>query len=149
MTTEYLEHYGVKGMHWGQRKAANEARAALPRQSGYSDGAHAVDKKKFGEKGANRINENMSKGMGYSDARKKEQKRRTNRRTMIVGGYLAARAIYVYGPSLLQAGAQAYVGGKNDAAGKKAADDLFSDRRGIGNQKIVDLGYDSKTNSWG
>lgn len=150
MTTDaYLEHYGIKGMHWGQRKAANAARASIPRQAGYSDGAHAVDKKKFGQKGTDRINQNMSKGMGYSDARKAEVSRRRKRNTLIAGSYLAARALYVYGPSLLQAGAQSYVGGKQETAGKKAAANLFSDSRGIGNQKIVDLGFDKDTGTWG
>ena len=147
MTTDaYLEHYGVKGMRWGQRRAE---RAAAPRQASYSTDAQAADKKKLGSRGVDRINENMSKGMDHPKARAAEVKRRQVRNTVIVGGYLAARALYVYGPMLAQQAANSYVGNKVANDGRKATADLFSDKRGISNHKVVDISYDSVSDKWG
>ena len=142
--TDVVEHFGVKGMHWGVRKAKPES----PRASGYSDEAYVQDKRKFGDRGVRRINERMHNGTDYASARKAEVKRRRNQKLLFAGGYLAARMLLVYGPTLAQAGAQAYVGSKHAAAGAKAAANLFSDARGIGAHKIVDLGFNAATNVW-
>lgn len=143
-----LAHYGVKGMHWGQRKAENAARASLPRAQGYSQRAYNSDKRKFGKKAAHRINEAVLNGKSVDDARKVEVNRIKKRVAAIYGGYLAARILYKVGPTILQMGAESYVSKKQEEAGRKAAQDLFSDKRGIGNQKIVDLNFDPVTQTW-
>ena len=145
MSKEVIQHYGVKGMHWGQRKAE---RAAAPRHPRYSSSAQAVDLKKFKQRGVDRINQNMHKGMDLTKARKAETTRRQRRNAMILGAYFVGRAAVVFGPQALQSAADNYVGSKQAKAGKQAAANLFSDSRGIGSTKIVDLGFDKASGVW-
>jgi hypothetical protein len=147
-----LQHYGVKGMHWGVRKQPQLA-------TGYSKGSYNYDKRELGSRSAKRINESVSKGLSLKDARLSEQKRKAKNRKRITLGAMTA---FAFGPAIMgaasvasqiarigaQAGANAYVHTKRAQAGQKAANDLFSDSRGISSYKLVDLGFDPATNSW-
>lgn len=138
---DFLEHYGVLGMHWGKRKA----RAEAPRASNYGVGQQRYDQVHYGKRGSDRINEHLTKGLTIQEARKAETSYRRRRTALIVGGTYAALMLAKHGPTLMQGLANGYVGKKNMAAGAKAAANLFADNRGIGNHKVIDLGFDAAT----
>lgn len=146
---EALAHFGIKGMRWGHHKAEAAARAALPVSKNYGVRNYSYDRQKFGQKGADRINEHMHNGMDYRTARKTEQRRQIKKRLIIAGSAYAAAMLVTHGPTLAQNLANGYVGKKNAAAASRAAANLLADSRGIGNHKIVDLGFNAATGVWG
>lgn len=66
--SDYLAHYGVKGMKWGKRKAAQN--------SGYSSTQRKEDRNLYGAGGERRINRSMNRGNNVRSARSKEVLRR-------------------------------------------------------------------------
>lgn len=66
--SDYLAHYGVKGMKWGKRKAAQN--------SGYSSKQRKEDRSLYGAGGERRINRSMNRGHNVKSARSKEVLRR-------------------------------------------------------------------------
>ena len=66
--SDYLAHYGVKGMKWGTRKAS--------RNSGYSSKQRKEDRSLYGAGGERRINRSMNRGHNIKSARSKEVLRR-------------------------------------------------------------------------
>lgn len=145
MTIEQaLEHHGVLGMHWGKRKA----RAEAARAPGYSTYQQNSDRFNYGRGGTDRINEHLNNGMDINAARKAELKYRRRRALLVAGTAYAALLLVRHGPTLLQGLANNYVGNKAAEAAAKAAASVLADSRGIGNHKLVDLGYDAATGVW-
>ena len=65
--SDYLIHYGVKGMKWGVRKE--------PQNSSYSEKQRKRDLEVYGRGGVKRINRAMNDGSSISGARSKEAAR--------------------------------------------------------------------------
>lgn len=70
--SEYLAHFGVKGMKWGVVKKQ-------PANSNYSSQQRIRDRKIYGRKAENRINKRMNKGESIQSARHNEIGRRDKR----------------------------------------------------------------------
>lgn len=68
-TEDFLAHYGVEGMRWGQRKNSD----ANP---DYSADQRKRDKQIYGRGGVRRINRNLNAGDSISTARGSEKTRR-------------------------------------------------------------------------
>jgi hypothetical protein len=79
-----LAHYGVKGMHWGVRKA--------PRAAGYTDKQRRKDRVDFGVLAPRRINKKMLKGKTLEEAHKAERRRAAIQIGVAAGVYGAAYA---------------------------------------------------------
>ena len=95
-------HYGVKGMHWGQRKTDSSGggpsrkaqRAELNKpHPDYTARQRAVDASLFKSSGVKRINQRMNKGMDLKTARKKEGQRTLLKAAGVVALYNAPRII--------------------------------------------------------
>ena len=68
---DFLAHYGVKGMKWGQRK-----RELSKPNPNYSADQRKRDKQVYGRGGVRRVNKNLNKGDSISTARGSEKTRR-------------------------------------------------------------------------
>jgi len=100
-----LTHYGVKGMHWGQRKAASSSggggsapakmtKAELNKSHpGYSARERTKDALRYPSGGVKRINQRMNKGMDLKTARKKEGQRTLLKAAGVVALYNAPRIL--------------------------------------------------------
>jgi hypothetical protein len=84
-----IAHHGVKGMHWGVRKAApvTEVRKA--------------DIDRFGKRGATRIARNQDKGLTNKQAMRKEQVRAVTKAGLAVGAYLLSQTLSQHGGTLM------------------------------------------------
>lgn len=81
--SDYLIHYGVKGMKWGVRKE--------PQNSAYSAKQRKRDLDVYGRGGVKRINRSMNEGSSISGARSKEAARINDaRRKATVAGQVGA-----------------------------------------------------------
>jgi hypothetical protein len=89
--TPPLIHFGVKGMHWGVRKAAPPANA------GYTARQRGIDRRDFGNRGEKRINEKLNSGIKRGDARLSEQRRDAYQRLALVGATIAVQVLATSG----------------------------------------------------
>lgn len=96
--SSYLEHYGVKGMKWGIRKASLKVGNAIAnrnkpkkqldkRNKNYGSTNYSRDMALYGRGGAERINKRLNKGQTLKQARRREFATQ-------VGIGLSAAAIY-------------------------------------------------------
>lgn len=83
-----VSHYGVKGMHWGTRKAHDDS--PNPR---YSARRQAEDKQIYGKGGVKRINRRMNKGQKLHKAQQNEAWRSMGKAAIAVGSVQAARIV--------------------------------------------------------
>lgn len=82
---EDLLHFGVKGMHWGVKKAAK------PTHPDYGSSSQAYDKKNFGKGGVARINDRLHAGQTIKEARNAEYKHRKNVRRKVMAATVAVK----------------------------------------------------------
>ncbi len=101
--SEYLQHYGVKGMKWGVRKKRNP---------NYTEKQRQRDRQFYGRGGERRINSKLNKGYGIQSARNYESDRLHRARNKaqssasigrIVGGVAGGIAGYA-APSIIKKG---------------------------------------------
>lgn len=145
MTPEQaLEHFGVKGMHWGQRRVVetNSSGRLKGGSRTYTYGQRTVDGLRYGSSGQLRISDAMSKGKTLEKARKEESKK-LRKKLLVAGAIYAGVLLATHGPRALQSIANNVVNKRTAAAGARAAANLLADTRGIGAHKIVDLGYNA------
>lgn len=101
---DYVEHHGVKGMHWGVRRqqriaARNERRKQLNehyRENLKTDDLEAA-RKAYGKRGIKRISKRVDQGYTTEEARQMEVRRKEFHRKMaktVIKVGLAAGAIY-------------------------------------------------------
>lgn len=97
-----LVHYGVKGMHWGQRKAQSSSGGGTSKptkaqlnapHADYSNRERTKDALRFKAGGVKRINQRMNKGMDLQTARKKEGQRTLLKAAGVVALYNAPRIV--------------------------------------------------------
>lgn len=107
-----LVHYGVKGMHWGQRKGDSTSGGTsvrktkakdLPKHKNYTTRNRLADKKTFGPRGVNRINKRMHKGQSYKKALTMEFVHNTAKATITAGAVATATILASHGDVLSQA----------------------------------------------
>jgi hypothetical protein len=141
---EELAHFGVKGMKWGVRN--------VERAAGYTDSQRDADAKKYGKRAPGRVDKRVAKGKTLADARAYNQNYRRNKRLMITGAYMAAKLgpIVLAGVGAgLNAAATNYVTSKHEAAGARAAANMFADSRGISSQPVINLSFNPATGVFG
>lgn len=131
---DFLQHYGVKGMRWGKRKAA-------PRAEGYSERDQRIDVNTHGRGGSKRINKSIEKGESLKTARNIETARRKQRRQNAIALTLTgAYALSVFAPEIMGATnnhVNNAVMRKKAANGERARQQAFSDRMGIPNYSTI------------
>ncbi len=88
-----VTHFGVKGMHWGVR------RAEQPLHSSYSLKMRTEDRSRHGARAVSRINAQLHKGRTRAQALEREDTRNTYQRLAVVGGLVAAQIIASHGAS--------------------------------------------------
>lgn len=85
---DFLVHHGVKGMKWGERKAA----PVTPVRS--------ADVTRHGTRGATRIAKNRDKGLTLKKAQQKEVTRNRVKVSAALGAIVVARLLAAHGDSL-------------------------------------------------
>jgi hypothetical protein len=136
-----IQHFGVKGMHWGVRKV-------MPLAPGITRSMHKTNIQNHGQRGARRINAAVAKGTPLATARSNESMRRARNRTAALVG---AAAILTYGPELsrnVNDLVRTTAGAKREQAGREAAQHIFADNRGITNFESINLSFNPSTNTW-
>ena len=83
-----ITHYGVKGMHWGTRKAKDDSPNAR-----YSARRRAEDKQVYGKGGVKRINRRLNSGMKLQKAQQREAWRSVGKAAIAIGSVHAARIL--------------------------------------------------------
>lgn len=86
-----LAHFGVKGMHWGQRKAEE------PAHPNYTKGMRKNDESVHGKAGVRRINERMNRGASRKEAQHSEDVRRATTRLIAIGAAYAVTMLVAEG----------------------------------------------------
>lgn len=112
-----LQHYGVKGMHWGSRKVTAET--AHP---DYSPRMRQNDQRIHGKSGVARINQSMFQGKTRDQALKDEAHRTAVKRN-IAAGVVIGTYLLSHNGSLLAGSVQVKA---SENRGKRIVDDLTS-----------------------
>lgn len=95
-----LEHFGVKGMKWGVRRA--EKKAALnKRNRHYKKADREADRASFGKGGERRINRRMNKGKTHGQAFRRELAR-----SAAISGAVSLGVTAITNPGMVKLGAQ-------------------------------------------
>ena len=133
----FLTHYGVKGMRWGIRKAQHPS---------YSDDQVGADRKRFGDRGAKRINSRLIAGKTHEQAVRSEKRRKIVKTAALVlyGGLVARNLMQRHGPRLA-----AHIANKRATqAGARAAAETLSKTHGLTRFSEINLGFNAATNTW-
>lgn len=97
----HLEHFGVKGMKWGVRRAElNKTNKA------YSSRQRSADKEEYGKRSVKRINRMMNEGKSRAEALAKEDVRAVRKEWIKAGVAITGIMVAKYGAIAL-AGAYA------------------------------------------
>lgn len=143
-----IEHFGVKGMHWGVHKKRSES---LPRHPNYSQTQYNNDRRYHGRSGAAAINAKMHQGVTLTQARKEQtpiSKKKRTRNTAIV---LAAYATWRLRPLIMHYAKTALLtaaASKVARDGAKAAANLLADSHGLTSAATVNLAFNAAKNVW-
>lgn len=143
-----IEHFGIKGMHWGVRKKRPEP---LPRHPNYSNLQYNNDRRYHGPSGAENINAKMHQGVPLKQARKEQlpiSKSKRRRNTAIV---LAAYAAWRLSPLVMHYAKTALLtvaASKVARDGAKAAANLLADSHGLTSAATVNLAFNTAKNVW-
>lgn len=143
-TDDFLAHYGVKGMKWGQRREAKAAEIKQLRKDasdkGYSAKKQNFDKDMLGHRASRRVARRVVAGEKIGSARAKEYARSIAVTTAI----LAAPAAL----SATSRGLSSLAGNINAKRGAAEAAKLLADTRGLTPYKTVALAYDAAANKY-
>lgn len=144
-----LAHYGVKGMKWGQRRAAVKAERAentkKARMKGYSRDQKDLDTVVLGRSTVRRIEKRIAAGEDLKKVRSSEELKHTAKNLAVAVAVLAT-------PKLMSLGTKALVNAaasKQAKDGAKAAADLFANSKGITSYETIALAFDGSRGVWG
>lgn len=90
---DMLKHFGVRGMHWGVRKAP-------PLHPSISKRQNQNDQRDFGKGGAARINKRVHAGQTRKDAQGSEARRAALIKVGILGGAFALSLLAKHGDAI-------------------------------------------------
>jgi len=154
---EFLAHYGVLGMHWGQHKVVENFRekraataelykknAAAAKAAGYQSRHRRADLSNVKLDGVRRIENRIANGQAVGKARAKEYARGTATGLAIGAGLFAV----LFGPGMAKYGLQHLAGHLKVRAGAKAAANLFADNKGLTSYSTVALAFDKVKGVW-
>lgn len=145
---DFLAHYGVKGMKWGQRRATRvqerKDNAKIAIDAGYTKKKRALDASNIGAKGVYRVDKRIARGEDIRKARTKEYASSTARGVAVGAAILAV----AYGPALANAGAAGLSKNINAKRGAEAARKLFADNKGLTSYSTVALAFDKATGTF-
>lgn len=154
---DFLAHYGVLGMHWGQHKvvenykekrvAANELykkNAAAARAAGYQPKHRRADLANMKLDGVRRVEKRIAGGESVGKARAKEYAAGTGRGLAIGAGLFAV----LFGPGMAKFGLKNLAGHLRVRQGAKAAANLFADNKGLTSYSTVALAFDKVKGVW-
>ena len=107
---DHLEHFGVKGMHWGvirdkvgghvEARAQEKARVSAPHPE-YNPAMRRHDRLRFSEGSIKKINKNMHEGLDHKAAVKKEEERVKVRNRIVTGVAVTAVLLQQFGPLVM------------------------------------------------
>lgn len=146
--TNFLAHYGVRGMKWGQRRRAVKAERVENRDkaaaSGYSPSSRFGDYKNIGIRGVRKIEKRIAGGESIRAARTKEYAS-SMARGLAVAAAIIATPIAIGAASRGLTNVSHNINAKRGAA---AAATILADTRGLTPYSTVALAFNSATNSW-
>lgn len=144
----FLAHYGVKGMKWGQRrreiKAQRAETTAKAAEAGYSRGTRFSDQQNIGNRAVRKIENRVVKGETVRSARAKEYAASTAKG-------LAAAAVVIGTPIAIGAASKGLSGLSNSINAKRgaaAAATLLADSRGLTSYNTLGMAFDAATRTW-
>lgn len=86
-----LQHHGVKGMHWGVRKAEQ---AANPQ---YTTKMRAEDRRTHGKRAVSRINRRLNEGLTREQALERERERDALQQLAVAGALFVTSVLASHG----------------------------------------------------
>lgn len=145
---DFLAHYGVKGMKWGERRAAKKQvrtdNANKAREAGYSTRARNYDMSNVGKKGVRKIEARVAAGESVRKAKAKVYT------STMLKGYAVGTAMMATPFALAAgtAGLQSLANSVNAKRGAAAAATLLADTRGLTSYSTVALAFDAASKTW-
>lgn len=149
---DFLAHYGVSGMKWGRRKGSNNKQVAIPRAVGYTNRMQKNDFRRVGkQKGIEKVHQKVASGVPLSKAREQVVSDRHKRNAMKVQLGIAAVGLAYAAPVLKEIGGMALdqaVVRKKAANGRKYAQNVMADKRGLTNYSTIRMEKNPTTGNW-
>jgi hypothetical protein len=148
----FLAHYGVPGMKWGRQKA----KSSSPRAEGYSDQMVKNDKRMYGRKAEQKVNDKVAAGKTLNKARTEVANEKFARDMKIRAvATIAAYVAIKHGPliaEVLTRSVNSAVLAKRKSNGKKFADQMFAENRsrshGLSTGPTIRLHQNPTTGNW-
>lgn len=144
----FLAHYGVRGMKWGQRrravKAERKANTEKAAKAGYSSASRFNDQQNIGNRNVRKIEKRIASGETVRSARAKEYASSTAKG-------LAVATVIIGTPIAIGAASRGLTGLSNNINAKRgaaAAAKLLADTRGLTPYNTVGMAFNAATNSW-
>lgn len=97
-SSQDIQHYGVKGMHWGVHKKSHDDSP----NADYTSRQRAIDRGQHGKRAEVRINRKLNAGKTRQQALRSEGLRDYHQALAVAGGVAAVRLLQVYGPVAMQ-----------------------------------------------
>lgn len=145
---DFLAHYGVKGMKWGERRAALKAERIANRDSarekGYTDRMRREDIRDMGIRGTRRVEKRVAGGEKINNARFKEFARTKAQGAAfvasLIGGAVAINAA--------SKGLSTLANNINTKRGAAAAATMLADSRGLTSYNTLGMAFNAATGTW-
>ena len=141
---DFLAHYGVKGMKWGQRRAEVKAQrkenSEKAAEAGYSPKSRSADIVNIGNRGVRNIEKRVVRGESVDSARTKEY-------GVSAAKGLAAAGVILATPIALSAASRKLTSIRMDRATREVAN-MLADERGLTSYRTLGLAFNAATGTW-